>query len=53
MEIEGAEGVGGVRRVLCSRVVSGRGKFESEWSGVARVARVVGIGGEQARFAAG
>ena len=56
MGIESAEGVGGVRRVLCSRVVSGRGKFESEWSPVARVARVVGvvgIAGELARFAAG
>ena len=56
MEIESAEGVGGLRRVLWSRVVSGRGKFESEWSVVARVVRVVGvagIAGELARFAAG
>ena len=45
MEIESAEGVGGLRRVLWSRVVSGRGKFESEWSVVARVVRVVRVAG--------
>ena len=32
-------------RVLCSRVVSGRGKFELGWSPVARVVRVVGVAG--------
>ena len=32
-------------RVLWSRVVSGRGKFEPEWSPVARVVRVVGVAG--------
>ena len=32
-------------RVVCSRVLSGRGKFESGWSPVARVARVVGVVG--------
>ena len=55
MGIEGAEGVGGVRRVVWSRVVSGSGKFESGWSVVVRVVRVagvVGIAGELARFAA-
>jgi len=37
-------------------MVSGRGKFEPEWSPVARVvgvAGVVGIAGELARFAVG
>ena len=32
-------------RVVCTRVVSGRGKFESGWSVVARVVRVVGVAG--------
>ena len=32
-------------RVLWSRVVSGRGKFESGWSPVAGVVRVVGVVG--------
>src|SRR5438477_638404 len=58
MGIEDADGVGGVMpaRVLCSWVVGGRGKFESGWSrvaGVARVVGVVGIGGEMARFESG
>ena len=49
MGIEDVDGVGGVIRVLCSGMVGGRVKFESGWS---RVAGVVGVGGEMARFAA-
>src|SRR6266568_3482480 len=32
-------------RVVCSRVVSGRGKFELGWFTVAGVVRVVGVAG--------
>jgi len=45
MGIEDADGVGGVIRVLCSGVVSGRVKFESGLLTVAGVVRVAGVVG--------